>query len=55
MFACTGAAIAGGCHYVATAKRLAEEGIDPRQRVKAFPVAVRLLLTVEQASRQIKL
>jgi len=38
-----GAAIAGGCHYVATAKRLAEEGIDPRQRVKAFPVAVKAL------------
>lgn len=35
-----GAAIAGGAHYVTTAKRLAEEGIDPTQRVKAMPVAV---------------
>lgn len=36
----TGAAIAGGTHYVATAKRLIEEGVDPTQRVKAMPVAV---------------
>ena len=35
-----GAAIAGGTHYVATAKRLVEEGVDPTQRVKAMPVAV---------------
>lgn len=35
-----GAAIAGGTHYVATAKRLVEEGIDPTQRMKAMPVAV---------------
>ena len=39
-----GAAIAGGTHYVTTAKRLAEEGIDPTQRVKAMPVAVRQLI-----------
>ena len=35
-----GAAIAGGTHYVATAKRLAEEGVDPTQRMKAMPIAV---------------
>lgn len=35
-----GAAIAGGTHYVATAKRLVEEGVAPTQRVKAMPVAV---------------
>ena len=39
-FNTTGAAIAGGTHYVTTAKRLAEEGIDPTQRVRAMPVAV---------------
>ncbi|KAL3139034.1 hypothetical protein ABBQ32_005836 [Trebouxia sp. C0010 RCD-2024] len=38
-----GAAIAGGTHYVATAKRLVDEGIDPTQRVKAMPVALRAL------------
>lgn len=38
--AAAGAAIAGGTHYVATAKRLVEEGVDPTQRVKAMPVAV---------------
>lgn len=37
---CLGAAIAGGAHYVTTAKRLVEDGIDPTQRVKAMPVAV---------------
>ena len=39
-FSVTGAAVAGGTHYVATAKRLVEEGIDPTQRMKAMPVAV---------------
>ena len=51
MYVCcalSGAAIAGGCHYVATAKRLVEEGIDPRQRVKAFPVAVSLGRQLDQ-------
>jgi hypothetical protein len=40
---CIGAAIAGGAHYVTTAKRLVEDGIDPTQRVKAMPVAVSIL------------
>ena len=38
---CIAAAIAGGAHYVTTAKRLVEDGVDPTQRVKAMPVAVR--------------
>ena len=39
----TGAAIAGGAHYVTSAKRLVEDGIDPTQRMKAMPVAVSIV------------
>jgi len=36
-----GAAVAGGVHHRATAKALAEEGIDAAARLRALPVAVR--------------
>ena len=39
-----GAAAAGGAHYSVTAKKLQEDGIDPRLRMKALPIAVRILL-----------
>ncbi len=36
-----GAGVAGGVHYLATAKALTEEGVDARARLHALPVAVR--------------
>eukprot|EP00891_Asterochloris_glomerata_P005350 jgi/Astpho2/5350/Aster-x0250 len=38
-----GAAAAGGAHYSVTAKKLQEDGIDPRLRMKAMPIALRAL------------
>lgn len=40
-----GAAAAGGAHYSVTAKKLQEDGIDPRLRMKAMPIAVSVLLS----------
>jgi hypothetical protein len=35
-----GALLAGGGHFLSTAKKLSEEGIDPGARVRALPIAV---------------
>ena len=37
-----GALAVGAAHYMGSTKALAEEGIDPRIRLRAVPVAVRL-------------
>ncbi|KAK9815699.1 hypothetical protein WJX72_008247 [[Myrmecia] bisecta] len=39
----TGALVAGGAHYLGTAKRIQEEGIDRRMRLRAVPVAAKAL------------
>ena len=39
-----GAAAAGGAHYSVTARKLQEDGIDPRLRMKALPIAVSIVL-----------
>ncbi|KAL6768074.1 hypothetical protein ACKKBF_B37690 [Auxenochlorella protothecoides x Auxenochlorella symbiontica] len=41
--ALAGAMIGGGAHYMGTAKQLAEEGVDPRARLRALPVAAKAL------------
>ena len=35
-----GAVAAGGTHFMSTAKKLTEEGVDPAARVRAMPLAV---------------
>lgn len=39
-----GALLSGGVHYLNTAKKLNEEGVDAVARIKAVPIAVRLAL-----------
>jgi len=39
-----GALAAGSGHFIGTAKKLQEEGIDPRARLNAFPMAVSALM-----------
>lgn len=38
-----GALLTGGAHYASTAKKLADEGIAPAARLKAFPLAAQAL------------
>ncbi|BDA48683.1 hypothetical protein COCOBI_12-3650 [Coccomyxa sp. Obi] len=40
---CGGALLSGGVHYLNTAKKLNEEGIDATARIRAVPIAVKAL------------
>ncbi|KAK9917241.1 hypothetical protein WJX75_002213 [Coccomyxa subellipsoidea] len=40
---CGGALVTGGAHYLNTAKKLNEEGVDAVARMRAVPIAVKAL------------
>ncbi|CAL8463451.1 g2985 [Coccomyxa elongata] len=40
---CGGALLSGGVHYLNTAKKLNEEGVDAIARIRAVPIAVKAL------------